>query len=552
MRTRIPREPSARCWRASMRARPARPQLAAEFATDAIFFDIRLEPYLLATAARHPDLAPRDRGAGRRRRRRNTRALVHGDVSPKNILVGAEGPVLLDAECAWWGDPAFDLAFCLNHLLLKCLWTAAPRAALPRVLRGLSRAYLAASIGSRPRRSSSARRACCPVCCSRASTASRRSSTSPTRPTRERVRRVGAAARRPPVVAGGDRHRPGLVELASMTISGRHPRRRVWDARPADGRGRADAARTARSGGPSPRPAPRRGTREAVDLRDGGAALRRPRRAAARSAASNGEIAPALVGVTPRDQAGDRRAPDRARRHAEQVTPRRQRDDRDVDGRCPRRPRRSAAAALAIPRRAASAVACRCRRSRSSAAARMPGGASTCRTSWWSAPVRAASREALEWTAEVYRCAGALMHRARAVARRRRRGRLVAGLRAQRGGARGAGAGDRARRLVPGDDVAIALDIAASAVRPRRPVPTRARAAGARLATPCASGSCAGSTAIRSSRSRTRWRRTTQTGFVALHARRRREGPGRRRRLSRHRAARVRAAASRRRVQSPC
>jgi hypothetical protein len=31
--------------------------------------------------------------------------------------------VFLDAECAWYGDPAFDLAFCLNHLLLKCLWT---------------------------------------------------------------------------------------------------------------------------------------------------------------------------------------------------------------------------------------------------------------------------------------------------------------------------------------------------------------------------------------------------------------------------------------------
>src|SRR5690606_24626353 len=54
-------------------------------------------------------------------------ALVHGDVSPKNILIGPNGPVFLDAECAWYGDPAFDLAFCLNHLLLKCLWT--PRAA---------------------------------------------------------------------------------------------------------------------------------------------------------------------------------------------------------------------------------------------------------------------------------------------------------------------------------------------------------------------------------------------------------------------------------------
>jgi thiamine kinase-like enzyme len=50
-------------------------------------------------------------------------ALVHGDVSPKNILVERDDghPVLLDAECAWYGDPAFDAAFCLNHLLLKAV-----------------------------------------------------------------------------------------------------------------------------------------------------------------------------------------------------------------------------------------------------------------------------------------------------------------------------------------------------------------------------------------------------------------------------------------------
>ena len=36
-------------------------------------------------------------------------------------MSGPAGPVFLDAECAWYGDPAFDLAFCLNHLLLKCL-----------------------------------------------------------------------------------------------------------------------------------------------------------------------------------------------------------------------------------------------------------------------------------------------------------------------------------------------------------------------------------------------------------------------------------------------
>jgi len=37
----------------------ARAELADDFPTDAIFFDIRLEPYLLATARRHPELAVR-------------------------------------------------------------------------------------------------------------------------------------------------------------------------------------------------------------------------------------------------------------------------------------------------------------------------------------------------------------------------------------------------------------------------------------------------------------------------------------------------------------
>ena len=101
------------------------PSVAAEFPTDAIFYDIRLEPYLVATGRAHPDRADALRALVATTQA-NKRALVHGDVSPKNILRGPDGPVFLDAECAWWGDPAFDVAFCLNHLLLKCLWT--PRA----------------------------------------------------------------------------------------------------------------------------------------------------------------------------------------------------------------------------------------------------------------------------------------------------------------------------------------------------------------------------------------------------------------------------------------
>jgi aminoglycoside phosphotransferase (APT) family kinase protein len=95
--------------------------MAKRFATDHIFHPIRLEPYLSATAQRHPSLADRLQSLVRVTGA-TKKALVHGDVSPKNILVGPRGPVFLDAECAWYGDPAFDLAFCLNHLLLKCVW----------------------------------------------------------------------------------------------------------------------------------------------------------------------------------------------------------------------------------------------------------------------------------------------------------------------------------------------------------------------------------------------------------------------------------------------
>lgn len=116
-------------------------EVAARFDTDDTFYAIRLEPYLLATARVHPDLAHAleelvETTAGEKR------ALVHGDVSPKNLLIGPAGPVFLDAECAWYGDPAFDLAFCLNHLLLKCLWVPAAREAYLACFQSLAAAHL--------------------------------------------------------------------------------------------------------------------------------------------------------------------------------------------------------------------------------------------------------------------------------------------------------------------------------------------------------------------------------------------------------------------------
>jgi aminoglycoside phosphotransferase (APT) family kinase protein len=118
-----------------------KPEIAQAFPTDAIFHAIRLEPYLVATAAKHADLA----GTLARLEQRTAASkhcLVHGDVSPKNILVAPHGPVFLDAECAWYGDPAFDLAFVLNHLFLKCVWVPKARAAFLECFIALCSAYL--------------------------------------------------------------------------------------------------------------------------------------------------------------------------------------------------------------------------------------------------------------------------------------------------------------------------------------------------------------------------------------------------------------------------
>lgn len=108
-------------------------ELARQFDTGATFHAIRLEPYLEEAARRHPVVCSRLMMLSRRTGGCHA-ALVHGDVSPKNILVGPRGPIFLDAECAWYGDPAFDLAFCLNHLLLKGVY-------LPPALQDLMAAF---------------------------------------------------------------------------------------------------------------------------------------------------------------------------------------------------------------------------------------------------------------------------------------------------------------------------------------------------------------------------------------------------------------------------
>ncbi|NQV98416.1 MAG: aminoglycoside phosphotransferase family protein [Rhodospirillales bacterium] len=115
--------------------------IAAQFPRSDIFQAIRLEPYLEATAARHPDL--KQQLFALSQKTAETRlTLIHGDVSPKNILLGPDGPVFLDAECACIGDPAFDIAFCLNHFLLKCLWNPPATGDFLRCFEAMATSYL--------------------------------------------------------------------------------------------------------------------------------------------------------------------------------------------------------------------------------------------------------------------------------------------------------------------------------------------------------------------------------------------------------------------------
>ena len=102
------------------------PVARGAFATLANFTALRIDPYLRSAAGRVPRLRDRLEAEARLLAGR-AQALVHGDYSPKNLLVaetddGKGRLVILDAEAAWFGDPAFDVAFLLTHLFLKALY----------------------------------------------------------------------------------------------------------------------------------------------------------------------------------------------------------------------------------------------------------------------------------------------------------------------------------------------------------------------------------------------------------------------------------------------
>lgn len=96
-------------------------EMATLFADITIFEELRLDPYYHRVSDLYPELRPYFARLMERCRTQNV-SLVHGDWSPKNILVHSGRAMAIDFEVIHFGDPSFDAAFLLNHLLLKTFY----------------------------------------------------------------------------------------------------------------------------------------------------------------------------------------------------------------------------------------------------------------------------------------------------------------------------------------------------------------------------------------------------------------------------------------------
>ncbi|MHC5264324.1 phosphotransferase family protein [Streptomyces sp. UC4497] len=98
------------------------PGLVTEFTDRTVFAQLRVDPFHHTIRDHHPDLVgPIDETLTVMAR--TSTCLVHGDYTPKNILADPAGPGLwvIDWEVAHVGDPTFDPAWTIGHLLLKTL-----------------------------------------------------------------------------------------------------------------------------------------------------------------------------------------------------------------------------------------------------------------------------------------------------------------------------------------------------------------------------------------------------------------------------------------------
>lgn len=94
-------------------------QVKAGFSDQKYFIQLRIDPFHRFLINKYPELSVEINSLIKELTEQKT-CLVHGDFSPKNMLVEKSGSiVLIDYEVAHWGNPVFDLAYCLGHLMLK-------------------------------------------------------------------------------------------------------------------------------------------------------------------------------------------------------------------------------------------------------------------------------------------------------------------------------------------------------------------------------------------------------------------------------------------------
>jgi aminoglycoside phosphotransferase (APT) family kinase protein len=103
-------------------------ELVPVFGDRGFFETLRLEPYYEYTATQVPEAAL-FYAALLAETLAIAITLVHGDYSPKNVLVHDDRLILLDHEVIHFGDPGFDLGFSLTHLLSKAHHLPEKRAA---------------------------------------------------------------------------------------------------------------------------------------------------------------------------------------------------------------------------------------------------------------------------------------------------------------------------------------------------------------------------------------------------------------------------------------
>ncbi len=114
---------------------------APEFFNREFYETLRLEAYYLYTATQVPEVAPFIRQLVDDTRAVQ-RTLVHGDFSPKNILVYQDRLILLDHEVIHVGEPAFDVGFSMTHLLSKAHHLPEQRATFAEAARLYWRTYV--------------------------------------------------------------------------------------------------------------------------------------------------------------------------------------------------------------------------------------------------------------------------------------------------------------------------------------------------------------------------------------------------------------------------